>query len=131
MGAMYRMLCRKLLIVMRLAIVLSLAGYSLSTADAAMHNPSSSTGVSVQMSEVMQHGDGAQMSAHDHYGTVSADDDASKGMQQECCEDFCIGLAIIVSADTVAGPVVSSIREFIDDQPSFGEIHSLHRPPSL
>lgn len=116
--------------VMRLAIVLSLAGYSLSTANAAMHNPSSA-GVSVQMSDIMQHGDGVQMSAHDHHGTFSADDDTPISAQQECCEDFCIGLAIIVSAGTVAGPVVSSIREFIDDQPSVGEIHSLHRPPSL
>lgn len=116
--------------VMRLAIVLSLAGYSLSTANAAMHN-SSSVNISVQMSDVMQHGDGAEMSGHDHHGAVFADDDASNVAQQECCEDFCIGLAIIVSADNVAGPVVSSIREFIDDQSSFGEIHSLHRPPSL
>lgn len=130
MGAMYRIIFRKLLIAIRLAIVLSLAGYSLSTANAAMHNPPS-PGVPVKMSAVMQHGDGVQMSARDHRGTVSADDDASKSAQQECCEDFCIGLAIIVSADTVDGPVVSSIREFNDDQSSFGEIHSLHRPPGL
>lgn len=115
---------------MRLAIVLSLAGYSLSTANAVMHN-ASSPDVPAQMSDLMQHGDGVQMSAHDHHATISADDDASKSAQQQCCEDFCIGLAIIVSTDTVAGPVVSSIREFIDDQSSFGEVHSLHRPPSL
>jgi len=91
MGAMYRIICRKLLILIRLAIVLSLAGYSLSTATAAMHGPSSA-GASAQISAVMQHGDGAQMSAHDHHQTVSADDDGSNLAKQECCKDFCIGL---------------------------------------
>ncbi len=125
MGAMYRIICRKLLTLIRLAIVLSLAGYSLSTATAAMH------GASAQISAVMQHGDGAQMSAHDHHQTVSADDDGSNLAKQECCKDFCIGFAIIVSTNTIASPVIASIREFIDDRSSFGEIQSLHRPPSL
>lgn len=130
MGAMYRIICRKLLILIRLAIVLSLAGYSLSTATAAMHGPSSA-GAAAQISAVMQHGDGAQMSTHDRHQTASADDDGSNLAKQECCKDFCIGFAIIVSAKTMAGPVVASIREFIDDRSAFGEIQSLHRPPSL
>jgi hypothetical protein len=130
MGAMYRIICRKLLILIRLAIVLSLAGYSLSTATAAMHGPAAA-GASAQISAVMQHGDGAQMSAHDHHQTVSADDDGSNLAKQECCKDFCIGFAIIVSTNTIASPVIASIREFIDDRSSFGELQSLHRPPSL
>ena len=130
MGAMYRIIYRKLLILIKLAIVLSLAGYSLSTATAAMHGPSSA-GASAQISAVMQHGDGAQMSAHDHHQTVSADDDGSNLAKQECCKDFCIGFAIIVSTNTIASPVIASIREFIDDRSSFGELQSLHRPPSL
>jgi hypothetical protein len=130
MGAMYRIVCRKLLILVRLAIVLSLAGYSLSTATAAMHGPSSA-GVVAETSAVMLHGDDAQMSAHDHHQTVSADDDGSKLAKQECCKDFCIGLAIIASTHTMASPVGASIRDFMDDRSSFGEIQSLHRPPSL
>jgi hypothetical protein len=126
---MYRILCRTLLILIRLAIVLSLAGYSLSTATAAMHAPSSEA--SAQMPHVMQHGEGAQMSAHDHRKTASADDGASKSAQQECCKGFCIGLAIIASSTHLDAPVLSPIREFTDDHPWFGEIHSLYRPPSL
>lgn len=127
---MYRILCRTLLILIRLAIVLSLAGYSLSTATAAMHG-TSSAGASTQMPHVMQHGDGAQMSAHDHRETASADDGASKSAEQECCKGFCIGLAIIASTTPLNAPVLSPIREFTDDHPWFGEIHSLYRPPSL
>ena len=127
---MYRILCRTLLILIRLAIVLSLAGYSLSTATAAMHG-TSSAGASTQMPHVMQHGDGAQMSAHDHRETASADDGASKSAEQECCKGFCIGLAIIASTNTLGAPVLSPIREFTDDKRWFGEIHSLYRPPSL
>jgi len=129
MSAMYRMICRTWLILFRLAIVVSLAGYSLSAATAAMHAPS--TVASAQISHVIQHGDDAQMSAHDHRTTASADHGTSKSAMQECCKGFCIGLAIIASANILDAPVLSSIREFTDDQPWMGEIHSLYRPPSL
>ncbi|MBB5537198.1 hypothetical protein GGD55_003913 [Rhizobium giardinii] len=37
---MYRIICSKLLVLIKLAIVVSFAGYSLSNATAAMHGPS-------------------------------------------------------------------------------------------
>jgi hypothetical protein len=117
-----------LLILIRLSIVLSLAGYSVSTAAAAMHCPSVA---SAQMPHVMQDGEGAQMSAANHHGTASADDGASKSANQECCKGFCTGLAIIASPNTLGAPVLSPIRELTDDHPWFGKIPSLYRPPSL
>lgn len=125
---MYRITCKKLLILIRLVIVVSLAGYSLSTATAAMHGQTLKA--TTVMSESIGHAD-AQMGEHDHHGKVSADDDGSKLAKQECCKDFCVSFAIVAGVETLGGPVVSSIREFIDDRHSFGEIPSLHRPPNI
>jgi hypothetical protein len=129
MSAVYRIICSKLLVLIRLAIVVSLAGYSLSNATAAMHGPSS---VEAQLAASMPEGHhGSEMAAHDHHGDVSADVDSVKLAKQECCNDFCVSLAIIATSDTLAGPVVSSIHEFIDDRRSFGEVPALHRPPNI
>lgn len=125
---MYRITCKRLLILIRLVIAVSLAGYSLSTATAAMHGqaPIAMT----VMSESMEHTD-AQMGGYDHHGKVSADDDASKVVKQDCCSDFCVSSAIFANMDTLSGPLVSSIHEFIDDRHAFGEIPTLHRPPNI
>lgn len=128
MGAMYRITCKKLLILIRLVIVVSLAGYSLSTATAAMHGQALTA--TTVMAESMDHTD-AQMGEYDHHGKVSADDAASKVVKQDCCSDFCVSFAIVGNTDTLNGPVVSLVHEFIDDRHSFGEIPTLHRPPNI
>jgi hypothetical protein len=128
MGAMYRITCKKLLILIRLVIVVSLAGYSLSTATAAM--PGQALTATTVMSESMDHTD-AQMGEYDHHGKVSADDAASKVVKQDCCNDFCVSFAIVGNTDALNSPVVSLIHEFIDDRHSFGEIPTLHRPPNI
>lgn len=130
---MYRIICSRLLILIRLAIIVSLAGYSLSNATAAMHGQNS---VKVQQTVSMpkdHHGSG--MAAHDRHGDVSADDDGNgdgiKLAKQECCNDFCVSLAIITSSDSMGGPVVSPIREFLNDSHVAGELVPLHRPPNI
>ena len=128
MDAMYRITCKKLLILIRLVIVVSLAGYSLSNATAAMHG--GALDATTVVSETMEHTD-AQMGEHDHHRKVSTDDDASKVVKQNCCNDFCISFAIVANMHTLDGPVVSSTHRLIDDQRSFGEIPSLHRPPNI
>ncbi|MCF1450077.1 hypothetical protein FS764_23650 [Agrobacterium vitis] len=128
MGSMYRIICKKLLILIRLVIVVSLAGYSLSTATAAMHGQASD--LSTVMSESMEHAD-AQMSEHDHHDQVSADEDSSKVVKQECCKDFCVSIAIIANIDTWNGPVVSSIHAYLNDSDVIGELVPLHRPPNI
>jgi hypothetical protein len=128
MGAMYRITCKKLLILIRLVIVVSLAGYSLSNATAAMHGDA--LNAPTVASETMEHTD-AHIGEHDHHGQVSTDDDASKVVDQDCCNDFCISFAIVATVDTLDGPVVSSTHMLIDDQRSFGEIPTLHRPPNI
>ncbi|ACM40320.1 hypothetical protein RMS29_027200 (plasmid) [Agrobacterium rosae] len=128
MGSMYRIICKQLLILIRLVIIVSLAGYSLSTAAAAMHGRASDA--PMVMSESMEYA-GAQMSEHDHHDQVSADEDSSKVVKQECCKDFCVSIAIIANIDTWNGPVVSSIHAFMNDSDVIGELVPLHRPPNI
>lgn len=128
---MYRIICSKLLVLIRLAIIVSLAGYSLSNATAAMHGAGS---VEVQQAvSIPQDHHGSEMATHDHHGDVSADDDGNgvKLAKQECCNDFCVGFAIIGSSDTLGGPVVSSIRALLNDNRVVGELVPLHRPPNI
>ncbi|MGO8083055.1 hypothetical protein [Rhizobium leguminosarum] len=134
MGKMYRIALSKLLLIVRLAIIVSLAGYSLSNASAAMHGAAFPE-FEKTASQVMQHSDHdmAQMSGHSHSRSDAADDEGStaKLVKQECCKDFCVGLGIICDGHGVGGPVVTSIRQFVDDQQTFGELPPLHRPPNI
>ncbi|WP_222291145.1 hypothetical protein [Rhizobium leguminosarum] len=137
MGKMYRIAMSRLLVMMRLVIIVSLAGYSLSNASAAMHGSSFPEVAAVlSESDAMQHHDGhdmTKMAAHDHsQGDVGDDaDGVSKLVKQECCKDFCGGLGIICEGPDVGGPIVNSIREFIDDRTTLGELPTLHRPPNI
>ena len=116
---MYRITVSSLLVLMRLVIIISLAGYSLSNANAAMHG-SSFPELKAVVSDVTPSHEGhdmAEAAHHGHsHGDVSDDDDgASKLVKQECCKDFCGGIGIICATPDVGGPVVTSIRHFVDD----------------
>lgn len=128
---MYRIICRKLLVLIRLAIVVSLAGYSLSNATAAMHGGNASA--LPQTVSTLEDHHGSASAPHDNHGEVSADDDGEgvKLAKQECCNDFCISFAIVVSSETTGRPVVSSVREFLNDSHVVGELVPLHRPPNI
>jgi hypothetical protein len=135
MGKMYRIILSKLLLMMRLVIIVSLVGYSLSNANAAMHG-SSFPKLDVVASDLTPSHEGhdtAQTARHDHsHGDTSNDaDGVSKLVKQECCKDFCGGLGIICEGPDVGGPIVNSIREFIDDRTTLGELPPLHRPPNI
>lgn len=123
---MYRITLAKMLVLLRLVIIASLAGYSLPAASAAMHG-------SIGTSTTVQSDDHHEMTNGDHvHGDESASpDDLQKIAKQECCKDFCVSFAIIATADLVGGPVVTSIREFINDNRVVGELVRLHRPPNI
>ena len=129
MSGMYRIICSKLLVLIRLAIIVSLAGYSLSNAAAAMHGPDAAE--IRQAAAIQDAHHGSETAAHDHHGDMSADEDSIKLAKQECCNDFCVSLAIIASSATIGDPVPSSIREFLDDSRVAGELVPLHRPPNI
>ncbi|MBB3388012.1 hypothetical protein FHT82_000732 [Rhizobium sp. BK275] len=130
---MYRIALSRLLLVVRLAILASLVGYNISSASAAMHGsafPEFENAVSVATPEAGDHHT-VEASDHDHQHDASTDDGGTKLVKQECCKDFCGGLGIICEGPDVGGPVVTSIRQFIDDRAALGELPSLHRPPNI
>ncbi|MBB4275412.1 hypothetical protein GGE12_003201 [Rhizobium mongolense] len=132
---MYRITMSRLLVMMRLVIIVSLAGYSLSNANAAMHG-SSFRELEVVASDPMPSHEGndmVDMAHHDHsHGDVShGGDGPSKLVKQECCSDFCGGFGIISEGPDVGGPVVTAIRQYVDDRTTLGELPTLDRPPNI
>ncbi|WP_106795864.1 hypothetical protein [Rhizobium sp. H4] len=132
---MYRITLSRLLVMLRLVIIVSLAGYSLSNAHAGMHGASFPEIKAVVADATPLH-EGHDMTKADHHGRshgkVSHNDDgSSKLVKQECCKDFCGGLGIICEGPGVGGPVVTSIRQFADDRATLGELPPLHRPPNI
>lgn len=144
MGKMYLSALGRLLLFVRLVIIVSLAGYSLSNANAAMHGSAFSDVQSPAIvagahdHHAMSGDDHAASSEdatvqgvadlHDHGSSASDDEQLSK---QQCCKDFCGGFGIVCEAHEVGGPVISSIRQFVDDQSILGELPPLHRPPKI
>ena len=126
---MYRIICRKLLVLIRLAIIVSLAGYSLSNPAMAMHvDPSADHQAGSQQLIVQVD---AQIPSDDNHRTFSADSEGSKPVKQDCSYDFCAGFVLVAFQDDSRGPVVSAAREFIDEHGFVGELPGLHRPPNI
>ncbi|MBY4612299.1 MULTISPECIES: hypothetical protein [Rhizobium] len=132
MGHMYRIALSRLLLLVRLAIIISLAGYSISSVDAAMHGPALQ--VEKTVSSAAAHGghDMAGVSSHKHgHGDATDKDGPSKIAKQECCKDFCGGFVLLCGGQSLGGPVVASIRQFSDDEHVLGELPLLDRPPNI
>ncbi|MDQ0561239.1 hypothetical protein QO004_003032 [Rhizobium mesoamericanum] len=140
---MYRIALSRLLVFVRLVIIVSLAGYTLSDANAAMHG-SAFPEIPQPIAESAP--DHHAMSGHDHalagddtrvqdvvdrhdHGSATGDDDQFS--KQQCCKDFCGGFGIVCEAHDAGGPVVSSIRQFVNDESLVGELPPLHRPPYI
>ncbi|MEF3132259.1 hypothetical protein OS035_12445 [Rhizobium sp. 268] len=132
MGHMYRIALSRLLLLVRLAIIISLAGYSISSVDAAMHGPALQ--VEKTVSSAAAHGGHgmAGVSSHKHgHGDATDKDGPSKIAKQECCKDFCGGFVLLCGGQSLGGPVVASIRQFSDDEHVLGELPLLDRPPNI
>ncbi len=131
---MYRITLQKMLVLLRLVIIMSLAGYSLPTATAAMHGSWSNSDLVQPHDRQVQADDHHDVTSSDHsHGdhATSPDDVVKKGAKQECCNSFCVSMAIVTGSSPVSGPRVASIREFIDDAHIIGELPALHRPPNI
>ncbi|MGJ8571922.1 MAG: hypothetical protein ACSHXI_14615 [Hoeflea sp.] len=126
---MYRIICRKLLVLIRLAIILSLTGYSLSVAAAA---PYSAASADNQLStfQLMDKAD-AHLASDDNHRHDSKVDQGSKLLKQQCCDDFCVSFALVTCRNDTSGPVVSTAREFMDEHGIAGETPGFHRPPKV
>lgn len=88
-------LANRIMVLFRLAIVVSLAGYTIPNANAAMHG-SAYQNVTISV-EAGHHGD-----AHSHGAKVFDADaghhgdggDAGKTAKDNCCQDFCFSIAL-------------------------------------
>lgn len=127
---MFRIAFLKMLVLVRLAVVASLALYTLPNATFAMHGAEAST-VAVSLQD--EHADHASMGASDHHDQGVATDVAKHDQKQDrpnCCSDFCISLAIMADAQEFGSPNGVSVRHFLNDGFFVGQLSSLHRPPS-
>lgn len=130
MDVTYRIICSKLLVLIRLVIIVSLAGYSFSNASAAMHGQ----GSAAQQSTISQSDHhGSDQASHDHHGgdIGHQDDGASKLVKQECCGDYCVSMAVPIGHVAIGGPAVETLRFFVDDSKAVGQTPVLHRPPNI
>ncbi|WP_164497516.1 hypothetical protein [Sinorhizobium medicae] len=124
---MFQITLQKMLILARLAIVVSLTAYSLPAASASMHGGWSNT----EIAQSGDHHDETKIGGHSHDDQKSSPDDAKKLVKTECCKGFCVSMALVAETNTVGGLRVTSIREFVDDARTKGELPLLHRPPNI
>lgn len=121
----------KMLVLLRLAIVASLVVYTLPNATFAMHGSAAST-IAVSLQD--DHADHALIGASDHHGQGVSTDIAKHDQKQDkqnCCSDFCISMAIMADAPAYGSPRNESVIVFLNDGFVFGQLSSLHRPPSI
>lgn len=128
---MYRIICGKLLILIRLVIIVSLAGYSLSNATAAMHGQSFGEMQQSPVSGSDHHA--SDQGSHDHHGSAKGNQDETSGklVKQECCGDYCVSMAVPIGHAAIGEPAMKTLRFFIDDSNAVGQTPVLHRPPNI
>ena len=128
---MVRIAFAKMLVLLRLAIVASLALYTLPNATFAMHGDGVQT-ATVSMNQVQaEHASMDDSGHHDHGMAKDTAKHDQKQDKQNCCSDFCISLAIMSDAPEFGSPRGVSVRDFLNDSSVFGQLQSLHRPPSI
>jgi hypothetical protein len=132
MEKVVRITWHKMLVMIRLAIVVSLVGYTLPTAAIAMHGD---VGATYAASAMVQAGpDVAAMShaEHDRGGAShTSDNDDQNSEKQQCCADFCVNAAITVDAHQIGTARSSLSLRHVDEPPLAGLGWSLHRPPNF
>ena len=130
MGEMFRITSKTLALLFRLVMIMSLAGYSLTAVNAAMH-PDASAQV-LQIDDLSSHnGDTATVvSDAGHHGDQH-DHGKPEKSKTSCCKDYCGVTAIACAGSSLTHPKVLAIREFIDDTAAVGQAPSLHRPPKI
>lgn len=130
MSGMFRITSKAMAVLFRLVMVLSLAGYSFSTVNAAMH-PDASVQIPRVDDHSFHHGDQPVVTSDAGHHGDQHDHSKPEKSKSSCCQDYCGVAAITCSGSSLTHPTVVSIREFIDDTDTVGQAPSLHRPPKI
>nr|WP_325262541.1 hypothetical protein [uncultured Rhizobium sp.] len=135
MEAMHRIICSKLLVLIRLAIIVSLVGYTMPNVYAAMHGTAySGTGEVVaddHHSGSHDHGATAKIADAGHHAADADDGDPGKQFKKNCCQDFCFSVALPSHCQDFLTLAASATLRFFDDTRVHGTRPSLHRPPNI
>jgi len=131
MSGMFRITSNAMVLLFRLVMILSLAGYSFSAVNAAMHPDSAPRISQMENDHSSHHGsDQSAMAQADDHGD-QYDHGSPEKTKNSCCKDYCGVAAITCAGFSLSHPRVVSIREFADDTDTVGEAPSLHRPPNI
>lgn len=130
MSGMFRFGSAVVSIIFRLVMVASLAGYSLSTANAAMHPQMSSEALGAEVGQISAHGsDHSAKAEADHHSGEK--ENASQRASKDCCQDYCGVTAINCSSPELAHPRMKPTHAFVNDKRQLGLAPRLHLPPNI
>lgn len=131
MSGMFRITSKAMAMLFRLVMILSLAGYSFSAVNAAMHPESAPQASQMESDHSSHHGNDHSAAAQPDDHGDQHDHGSAEKTKNSCCKDYCGVAAITCAGSSLSHPRVVSIREFADDTNTFGEAPSLHRPPNI
>lgn len=121
----------RLMYLLRLTLVVALAGYMLPTVSFAMHGDVAAT-YAQQSASVDAHAAGSHdtaEAAHEH-GDQTADHHKTPS-KQDCCSNFCLSFAVIGDSPQLRVLRASPARVFTNDQLVFAAPIGFIRPPAF
>jgi hypothetical protein len=128
----FRIALLKMLVLVRLAIVASLALYTLPNATFAMHDDGGrNIAIPLQGAAHAEYASSIDVDHHDHGAATDIGKHDQKQDKQDCCSDFCISFAIMADGPEYGVSRSDSALVFLNDGLIFGQLSSLHRPPSI
>ncbi len=133
MTATCRSIFAKLMLALRLAVVLSIAGYSTTQANEAMHSTICGSDVSVSHSHASSdasHSSGKSL-RHVHADVDLAEDGNADFDQSDCCKSFCSSSALLTAEAASHNSYISmSHVPFIEQQLIPAGLATIHNPPN-
>lgn len=131
MGGMLRFGSAVIALVFRLVIVVSLAGYNLSTVNAAMHSQVSAEASKTESGQSSSDDrDHFVLSEAGHHGDQHGTD-GQKSSKENCCQNYC-GVAALDCVDSTLRYLrLKTTHAFVDDRHQIGLSPRLHLPPNI
>lgn len=130
MSGMFRFASAAMMLMYRLVIVVSLAGYSMSTVNAAMHPDQPKQGTQFEMDHGSHQEDQSVMSATDHHSDQHDHAD-SKSSKKSCCQDYCGVVAINCGNMHLKHPLIEPVLAYLSDAHYVGQAPTIHLPPDI